>query len=243
MQLQDGFIVGIHNYCDRWCEACAFTSYCRVFAMSAHVDALLDPHLRAVAEAPPLPEETASTLPRGMPDLADALEEAASLAADHPDEGRRARAMPAAHDDLRARAEAYRAHVSRWLDRCCDVPGTRPDDPLAVIAWFHTLIPAKVEGALASLESAREWEEPTSPDADGCAKVVLLGISRSQWAWLALVQACVLSMAEAVRMVTELVRLAERVERLFPRAWAFTRPAFDEPAAVAALRAAEGRTS
>lgn len=27
------FIVGIHNYCDRWCERCAFTDRCRVFAM------------------------------------------------------------------------------------------------------------------------------------------------------------------------------------------------------------------
>jgi hypothetical protein len=24
MDVRDGFIVGIFNYCDRWCEACAF---------------------------------------------------------------------------------------------------------------------------------------------------------------------------------------------------------------------------
>lgn len=25
------FIPGIHNYCDRWCERCYFTSRCRVY--------------------------------------------------------------------------------------------------------------------------------------------------------------------------------------------------------------------
>ena len=27
------FISGIYNYCDRWCERCAFTSRCMNFAM------------------------------------------------------------------------------------------------------------------------------------------------------------------------------------------------------------------
>ena len=27
------FIPGIYNYCDRWCERCAFTSRCMNFAM------------------------------------------------------------------------------------------------------------------------------------------------------------------------------------------------------------------
>ncbi|MDO8793409.1 MAG: hypothetical protein Q7J25_02180 [Vicinamibacterales bacterium] len=35
MEIQDGFIVSIFNYCDRWCERCPLTARCRVFAMSA----------------------------------------------------------------------------------------------------------------------------------------------------------------------------------------------------------------
>jgi len=33
--ISKGYISAIHNYCDRWCEKCAFTAYCRVFAMDA----------------------------------------------------------------------------------------------------------------------------------------------------------------------------------------------------------------
>ena len=30
---EENFIPSIFNYCDRWCERCAFTSRCRVYAM------------------------------------------------------------------------------------------------------------------------------------------------------------------------------------------------------------------
>ena len=32
MEIKDGFIVGIFNHCDRWCERCALTSHCGLFA-------------------------------------------------------------------------------------------------------------------------------------------------------------------------------------------------------------------
>src|SRR5688572_15525227 len=38
MEVQDGFIVGIFNYCDRWCERCPLTNRCRLFADMAEID-------------------------------------------------------------------------------------------------------------------------------------------------------------------------------------------------------------
>lgn len=38
MEVQDGFIVGIFNYCDRWCERCALTGRCRLFADQAEIE-------------------------------------------------------------------------------------------------------------------------------------------------------------------------------------------------------------
>ena len=62
MEVRDGFIVGIFNYCDRWCEVCPFTSRCRLFADVAESEASLDPELveRGVAthrEAAPFIED------------------------------------------------------------------------------------------------------------------------------------------------------------------------------------------
>ena len=38
MEIRDGFILGIFNYCDRWCQRCAFTNRCRVFADTAEIE-------------------------------------------------------------------------------------------------------------------------------------------------------------------------------------------------------------
>jgi hypothetical protein len=35
MDVEGGFIPGVYNYCDRWCERCPFTGRCRVFADEA----------------------------------------------------------------------------------------------------------------------------------------------------------------------------------------------------------------
>ena len=57
MEVRDGFIVGIFNYCDRWCERCRFTSHCRLFADGAETDARSDANMAAVVHAPPRPED------------------------------------------------------------------------------------------------------------------------------------------------------------------------------------------
>ena len=53
MEVQDGFILGIYNYCDRWCECCRFTARCRVFAAVAMHEAMAagDPSYRRVRRA------------------------------------------------------------------------------------------------------------------------------------------------------------------------------------------------
>src|SRR5689334_464552 len=63
MEVHEGFIVGIFNYCDRWCEACAFTSRCRLFADVAEIEASLDPGLKPVVDAPVLPQEASPSMP------------------------------------------------------------------------------------------------------------------------------------------------------------------------------------
>src|SRR5687768_10980255 len=42
------FISGIHNYCDRWCERCQFTSKCAVYAMEKADPELDDPAVRDI---------------------------------------------------------------------------------------------------------------------------------------------------------------------------------------------------
>jgi hypothetical protein len=80
MEIRDGFIVSIFNYCDRWCETCAFTARCRLFADCARAEAALDPALKAVVDAPPLPQD----IPPPPPQWLRALIEEANKAAEAP---------------------------------------------------------------------------------------------------------------------------------------------------------------
>ena len=77
MEIQDGFIVDVYNYCDRWCEACPLTSRCRLFADVAEIKASLNPALEPVADAPPLPEDAPPPPPRWMQELLHEMNAAA----------------------------------------------------------------------------------------------------------------------------------------------------------------------
>ena len=57
MDVQGGFILGIYNDCDRWCERCPLTSRCRAFADRAELEATQDPTMQEIAEAPLLPQD------------------------------------------------------------------------------------------------------------------------------------------------------------------------------------------
>lgn len=256
MDVRDGFIVGIFNYCDRRCESCAFTSRCRLFATSARLEAMLDPALRDLTEAPNLAGEGSPPVPRALLELIDALDDVgmdddAWQATEQGDAHR----PPAAHDALRARAEAHRERVWAWLHAQPDprrdsasaaapAPPSR-DDPIAIVVWAHLFIPCKLAGLLGMVESTASWHEHAaevahrSDVASGAAKVVLLAIERAHAAWLRLADSGGASAAHANACIADLIWMHDALECLFPRARAFVRPAFDEPEQVVRLEASE----
>ena len=115
MEVQDGFIVGIFNYCDSWCERCRFTSRCRLFADRAEMEAELDPHLRPVADAPPRPAEAEPPSPLWMKELIEDLNEAARQPVSEEDWEQIRPRVPAEHKSLNARAKEYARRTYEWL--------------------------------------------------------------------------------------------------------------------------------
>jgi hypothetical protein len=232
MEVQDGFIVGVFNYCDSWCEKCAFTSRCRVFADRAEMEARMDRSYTAIVDAPPLPQEVEPPPPRWMQELIAEMNEACANPPSAEEWERIRPRIPPDHVAVTQRAEQYGFSVHEWLNRRDSMP---TDDAGDAIAWFQFLISAKTQRALTVWPDEDPGISPS--DADGSAKVALIGIERSHAAWLALVEHGVVSASEAAPFIADLVWLGEALERLRPRARAFVRPAFDEPDAVAKLLA------
>lgn len=239
MDVRDGLIVGIFNYCDRWCETCPFTSYCRLFADGARLQALQDPGFRELAEAPPLPQDVPPPPPPWMRELIDEMNEACATPPS-PDE--LAAAEPKIrpeHQSIQARAEEYMKGVWGWLQAQEDHAAWATGGPPATISWYHALICVKIHRALTGLNDAL-WLDEGRRDADGSAKVALLGIDRSHVAWREAADRGLAAPEQAARFTADLAWIRERLEEVFPRARAFVRPGFDEPEEVARLKAAEG---
>jgi hypothetical protein len=235
MDVQDGFIVGIFNYCDRWCEACAFTSRCRSFAMEAEMEARLDPSHRALVDAPRRPQDIRKP-PEWLQVIMAEAESAIATRDGHIEEPRQSR-----HEDrpLEQRALDYARRALDRLEAHGQHGAADPGDPWAIIRWFAQQVPSKIGRATRGIANDdgefRDWPA----DHDGSAKAAIIGIERSHAAWNALVASQAFPAEEAAAFVTELQWLERALDRAFPRARAFVRPGFDEPEAVARLEAGE----
>lgn len=243
MDVRDGFILGIYNYCDRWCETCAFTSRCGAFADHAEMEAERDPNLKPIADAPPLPQDIPPPPPKWMQELIEEMNKIASEPMSDDEYAKLRPRIAPEHESIETRAHAYADSVRTWLEaRDC---GSRyqPTDPRAVIGWFQYSIPAKIHRALHGLAADDPAERDWPADHDGSAKVALLGIERSHAAWLELVHRGLASPSDVEPFITDLIWLSDELERVFPQARAFVRAGFDEPDELAKLPALEGGRS
>jgi hypothetical protein len=223
------FIPGIFNYCDRWCERCAFTKRCRLFAQEQKFEAKFkewDEFFDAL--------EKAGCEVRAPEQKADVSTRPPSKAL-----GRRRR-----KDRLLDAADAYMDLAHAWLrtqpepergpDRNAE-PGTL-DDLTDVIGWYHLQIAVKLRRATSGLRSAEKvqpWEEDIlaeadRSDADGSAKVALIGIERSLGAWTTLRTTFGRDEDVVRKAIMQLARLRRAAEERFPNARTFHRPGLDD---------------
>lgn len=234
MEIHDGFIVSVFSYCDRWCETCALTSHCRVFADVARADAAREGQVAAIIHASPIPQEPAPAPPRWLEDVLEQMNSLAGCPLTNDELARWTPRMATAHREIYERAKVY----CTWAhDRIA--PGEPKNraagiDPAAVVLWFSSLIASTVRRALTGLAEF-DGNREVPPDHEGAAKVALVGIDRSDAAWQQLAAEQRISVARATLYREELVWIRARLEAAIPGARAFVRPGFDEPAAVAAI--------
>jgi hypothetical protein len=238
MEVRDGFIIGVFNYCDRWCATCRFTSRCGLFADVAEIEAAQDSNMRPVVDAPPHSSQVEPPPPAWLQELIDEMNEAARDSATLPSTEDLAGTSPRGHRAIEARARGYAHRTYQWL-QAHDAYGVNdPTDPRAVIGWFHISISSKIFRALSGLADGLH-EVGIPADHDGSAKVALLAIERSHAAWLQMVESGLASTPTVEAFISDLVWLTDALDRVFPRARAFVRPGFDEPDEVAKLLASE----
>jgi hypothetical protein len=240
-------IPGIFNYCDRWCERCAFTARCRLykdidergghgtdgemsmettmaFVMATFAETRRMMEAESARRGIPLPtgpelEEIGKEMATKKREVeASAVVQLADRYTSLVDDW-----APAERDLLRGKADALLARCERMEEpERIEAEARQVLDAFQVIEWYRHQIFVKIRRAASSAREGR-W---TRADANGSAKVALIGIDRSLAAWHVLRQWCPETTTHGV-LIEVLTELRGAVEREFPKARAFRRPGFD----------------
>lgn len=228
----------ISSYCDGWCERCPFTSRCSAYAVRIAAG-MCDGDLEAAFELAigPPPPETA----REAVDRQAFLEEMLQAQPDEEEIERcsrdlQVRAERIDESPVTTRARKVMTLATGWLrargPQLPDIADPALQNAIAVAAWDAHLIGAKLHRALGGrddhLRDRDMDDDPVQNDWNGSAKVALISIARSLTAWETI--ATSLRDADAHVVADQLRRLRDEVERMFPDAWRFKRPGFDDGA-------------
>jgi hypothetical protein len=239
-------IPGIYNYCDGRCPRCSFTDRCLTYLdcqelKSGHDGASL---AETVGESLQRTLEMITEVARreGL-DLVDAVD-TAGVQPLAEDDGAAAVAVDLdrhRQDRLAVRAREY-GHLAWRIGRAIGpIVAARGDAPVMeaveTIEWFSSMISSKIYRAVRGQAEGWETHDEVQTDFNGSAKIALVGIAESRRAWDLLMEAGRATAdgvpAQAIRMLDE---LGASVRERFPRAMAFVRPGFDEPAITGARR-------
>jgi hypothetical protein len=246
------FISGIYNYCDRWCERCPFTARCMNCALSE--DEVNNPQTQDITNQAfwdqlhdifkvtfELIEESAKEMGIDLNDI---------------DDGEFKKRQEQIRKKVKEQpytkaAFAYAEAVNKWFDSNklllenkseellslaqAEIPGVRPDkdalkiqDCIEVVRWYQHQIYVKLcRAASGMLRGEFEDAEYCPEDANGSAKVAIIGIERSIAAWGGLLNQFPDQEQHILEVLVTLKKLLKRVDADFPDARAFVRPAFD----------------
>ena len=244
------FISGIYNYCDRWCERCAFTQRCMTFALCENDNpqskdinnkAFWDKIGEIFKVTLEMVKENAEKMGIDLNSIdyekADKYEEKVhKISQEQP-------YSKAALDYLETVRNWFDSNKSLLQEKAdellmlaqADIPAAKPVDEavsikdcLDVIQWYQYQIYVKLcRAASGMLRGEFEEIDYCSEDANGSAKVAIIGIERSIAAWGELLNKFPQQEDVILSILVKLKRLLRQAETAFPDARSFVRPGFD----------------
>lgn len=246
------FIKDIHQYCDNWCERCAFTTRCFHFAQlrAMEDEAGFDPTdpehenkqmLRTLQNSFEL---AAELIERGSAEHGIDIHSAEFQAdLDDADDGQEQRFEAALSHPLTQAAEEYAFAVQEWFDRAgaelekriqqaqrseeIQADQLQPEDvqdAIEIIRWDQF----RAVATLVGIFGVEDREGLLTEHHNGKIKSILLGLDRSLLAWGKVQLFWPQAAREIMHFASLLSELRLWMEQAFPEARDFLRPGFDE---------------
>jgi hypothetical protein len=243
------FIEGIYNYCDTWCERCAFTNRCMNFAMSSEKDTTRN-DTDFWEDMKDIFEQTAELLKEAAEERGIDWNEIEQVVENDRKDAEEERRRVKEHaivkeawkymkmrdaffeneeEYMKAKAVDFQSEVERGIVDIEEAERTvlNLEDAFEVINWYHTIIYVKISNACSMLfeEDVDDFMEDYY---NGKAKLVLVSIDRSIAAWFSLQ----IYFPEKVNKVTDILlhleKLRRKIETDFPKARRFKRVGLDD---------------
>jgi len=241
-----GIIPGIHNYCDRWCEKCAFTERCGSFSIEKEFakddnknEEQLWTHLSVMLET------SLELLKSHAGELGIELDDQDMEIGQKFDSIKSRENNP-----LISEARRYSISTQEWLDAnqillenldtllIENGPENQFienfNDPsftnlIEVIAYYKDFISVKINRAIIQPnEKSSVLDELANYDSNGSAKIALIAIDRSIGAWASILKRMPSREDELLMILVILQKLRCNMETEFPEARNFHRPGFDD---------------
>jgi len=230
---RSNIIPGIHNYCDRWCERCAFVSRCSVGIMEFEMEAPeLDmknkefwEHLSMIYQA------TFEMIAEGAQEMGIDLSQS------------NFEYVKPVHRESSAEktAKNYGLRLLKWLKRNDELFSQKTEilkmtneaqvvtfqDAIDVIHWYSLFIAVKIHRATLKPHDFDD-EETDRYDKNGSAKIAMIAISRSLEAFAFLYNHLPELEDEVLEYLADLSKIKRLMNQKFPDAMNFKRPGFDE---------------
>jgi len=245
---KEKFIPGIYNYCDRWCERCNFTSKCSSYAMEQQREHNTD------AENGDFINQVSENFKIVMEMLLEMAEEKGIdlNAIDHEIDDKEDQLEELAKNHiLSTQSMEYSKLVRKWFDQNETTLekitqeinqsiklGTANKntiskfesikDALEIIRWYCFQIHVKLTRALRHGEPDLDFEDVIQNDANGSAKVALIGTERSLGAWGVLHKQLPEQEDEILNILLLLEKIRNGIFKSFPEVNNFMRPGFDD---------------
>lgn len=254
--MQEKFIPGIYNYCDRWCERCTFTTRCRNFESTGKLSSeQLDMNNKAFWD------NISSNFQKALQLLYKAaevhgidLDKAMTKEEEDEYEAKQNSLRKAAKNHPIAKlCKQYRSLAMPFIEKSEGMVDTARElvdhlhlgikseeevvhtmaglgDCFEIIQWYLFFIEAKLQRALHGKIEGEEWEVDNgfAKDSDGSAKIALIAIERSIGAWSGLYEHLPASEDVALKALSVLSQLKQKALEEFPAAMQFKRSGFDE---------------
>lgn len=254
-------IAGIHNYCDRWCEKCPFTSRCAVYEEDATIteeerDLKNEAFWKRLSEnfskARGRLEEMAAKQGIDVNALVNDAEQKENeeridhLTKEHPLSKLTLEYSTIARDWLKTqpgmleKLEKLKEELTLGVEshEQAKVQAHTIKDSLAVINWYSTFIHVKFQRAVRGKLEFENWDyedDDFQRDYNGSAKIAIIAIERSMQAWVEIFNI----LPEQEDVFLNILGMLDKSKRLmveeFPDALKFVRPGFDEPSGVNVL--------